>query len=628
MPTAAPPTSNASGDQRRAARWAVLILLTLGVALWLALPLGPGGTHVRLAWWRAIAALVAAGIALLPAIEHAVGRLRLPTRHGRVVLIVAILAGLYFLLTATLQHRDFFAKTHDECSYLIQMRMLARGRLWMPQHELADFFDSFYLLVRPVYASQYFPGTAMLFVPVLWLGMPPWIGPLIVAAAVVGLIYCIIAEALDDSAAGLLAAFLAVSLSWYRMHSIMLMSQLPTLLMGQIMIWAWLRWRAAHRSGWLLLIGVAAGWAAITRPLDALCFAVPVGIAILAELRSQPRRLFVAAALIVVGAIPFLAIQALLNHGVSGSWTRSPFSVYADRDMPGTSYGFHPLDPAARPQSAIIQKQLGYQYWTRPFIERHQPGRIVEDWWHNRLPLIADVTAPARVLLVLLPVGVMGSFVRRPSEGKPDCGQPGSEQSGRDRRPAWVLLATLALFLLGYVGYTFFLEHYALVMVPSVALLVLAALRAIGDCWPRARLPLAAAVVALGITNLPEVNRQVSDEPFHAKWMAALHEASETNAIVLFAFDIAADDPDRVMKISQEPVYNTDVAWPDDALLIRAHDLGAARNAELYRYYARIAPDRMIYRISRRTGEMTQLGTARELAAEAAGRSGGGGPSR
>jgi hypothetical protein len=629
MPTAAPPTSNATGDQRRAARWAVLILLTLGVALWLALPLGPGGTHVRLAWWRGIAALVAAAIALLPAIEHAVGRLRLPTRHGHVALIVAILAGLYFLLTATLQHRDFFAKTHDECSYLIQMRMLARGRLWMPQHELADFFDSFYLLAHPVYASQYFPGTAMLFVPALWLGLPPWIGPLIVAAAIVGLIYRIIAETLDHSGAGLLAAFLAVSLSWYRMHSIMLMSQLPTLLMGLIMIWAWLRWRVARHRVWLLLlIGVAAGWAAITRPLDALCFAVPVGIAILAELRSQPRRLLAAAALIVVGAIPFLAIQAVLNHGVSGSWTRSPFSVYADRDMPGTSYGFHPLDPAARPQSVIVQKQLGFQYWTRPFIERHQPGRIVEDWWRNRLPLIADVTLPARGLLVLLPVGVMGLFVRRAGEGEPGRGQPGSERCEYDRRPAWVLLATLALFLLGYVGYTFFLEHYALVIVPAIALLVLAAIRTIGGCWPRARLPLAAAVVALGITNLPEVNRQVSDEPFHAKWMAALHEASETHAIVLFAFDIAAADPDRVMKISQEPVYNTDVAWPDDAPLIRAHDLGAARNAELYRYYARIAPDRMIYRISRRTGEMTQLGTARELAAAATGGSGGGEPSR
>jgi hypothetical protein len=617
MPTAALPTN------RPTRRPILLILVALGVALWLALPAGPGGTHARLAWWRGAFSLLAAALACLPAVQRAAATrlLRLPSRP-RAALIVAMLAGLYFLLTATLQHRDFFAKTHDDCSYLIQMRMLARGRLWMPQHALADFFDSFYLLVRPVYASQYFPGAAMLFVPALWLGLPPWIGPLIVAASVVGLIYRIIAETLDDDRAGLLGAFLALSLSWYRMHSIMLMSQLPVLLMGLIMIWAWLRWRVVHHQRWLLLIGFAAGWAAIARPLDALCFALPVGIAVLAQLRSQPRRFAAAVALSFVGAIPFLAIQAVLNHGVSGSWTRTPFSLYADRDMPGTSYGFHPLDPAAKPQSVIVQKQLNYTNWSKPFIERHQPGRMLDDWWNHRLPLIADVTLPARVLLVLLPIGVVGLLLRCPSR---ENGQPAGPE--RDRGASRILFLSLPPFLLAYVGYTFFLEHYALVIVPAVALLVVLAIRTIGDCWPRVRLPLIAVVVALGLTNLPEINRQVSDEPFHAKWMAALHEAGETNAIVLFTFDIPADDPELIAKISQEPVYNTDVAWPDDAPLIRAHDLGAARNVELYRYYARVAPDRMIYRISRRTGEMTQLGTARELAAAVA-HSGGGEPSR
>ena len=59
-------------------------------------------------------------------------------------------------------------------------------------------------------------------------------------------------------------------------------------------------------------------------------------------------------------------------------------------------------------------------------------------------------------------------------------------------------------------------------------------------------------------------------------------------------------------------MYNTDVASPDDAPLIRAHDLGP-RNIELFRYYATRAPDRMIYRFSRKTGQLDTLGRAADL---------------
>ena len=86
------------------------------------------------------------------------------------------------MLTALNQDRDFFAKTHDECAYLIQTQMLARGKLWMPAHPLPDFFDSFYVLTTPKYASITFPGSAMFFVPALWLHLPTWIIPVIIIA--------------------------------------------------------------------------------------------------------------------------------------------------------------------------------------------------------------------------------------------------------------------------------------------------------------------------------------------------------------------------------------------------------------------------------------------------------------
>ena len=77
-------------------------------------------------------------------------------------------------------------------------------------------------------------------------------------------------------------------------------------------------------------------------------------------------------------------------------------------------------------------------------------------------------------------------------------------------------------------------------------------------------------------------------------------------AIVLFKY--AGDGHS-----AEEPVYNMDVANPDDAPIIRAHDLGA-RNIELFDYYARIAPQRMVYRYDRDTCQLMKLGTVVQLA--------------
>jgi hypothetical protein len=61
-----------------------------------------------------------------------------------------------------------------------------------------------------------------------------------------------------------------------------------------------------------------------------------------------------------------------------------------------------------------------------------------------------------------------------------------------------------------------------------------------------------------------------------------------------------------------EMVYNTDVAWPDDAPIIHAHDLGV-RDVELIDYYGEHQPARTIYRFDWKRGSLQRLGKAGEL---------------
>ena len=262
-------------------RTLVFLALVIGAWMWWKVP--RAFVPVPLVGW-AIAALGAA-VMLVPAVglgaTRWLDRIREPSprTRARLALAIAILSSIYLVFTARRQDRDFFPKTLDDQSYVIQMRMLAQGKLWMPQHPCADFFDTFHVLVRPKYASAYFPGTALLYVPLIWLSAPIWLGPVIVAGASVGWLYRVVTE-IADGVSGIIATILLLASNWFRTYSILVYGQPVALMLGLAVIWAWLRWRDTREKKWALLIGVLGGFLAITRPADAVCYGLPIAVAI------------------------------------------------------------------------------------------------------------------------------------------------------------------------------------------------------------------------------------------------------------------------------------------------------------------------------------------------------------
>lgn len=584
-----------------------LLLAGGGLLLWITIGGGRGIGWIR---WEII--VVAGALAPIPPVARKIvgllDRIRDPSPRAvrRVAILIAILSAGYFILTAFNQDRDLFPKTHDDCSYAIGIQMLARGHLWEPKLPLPDFFDSFYLLVRPVYCSLYFPGTALLYVPTVWLHLPTWLMPAMASGAVVAMMYLIVTE-LVDGVAGALAALIVASLSWFRVYSILLTGHVPMLLMGLLLFWAWLRWRRAHHIRWAIAIGAIAGWAAITRPADAVIFALPIGCAIAWEIfRRRNARTLLAPLAIVVAAAPFLTLQIIFDNGVTGHALRAPYTYYLEQDQPGSSFGFHKYDPAARPQSSLAQKQDNYR-WVQPYLAHHTPGEAPSRGLRTYFPMIADVTLPCRLMLVVAPIGLLGLVDRR----------------------RWVLWITFPLFVLVYAFNPFFLEHYAILVIPAAVLAMVMSIGVLTTAWPRWKEPITAAIVAMIFvacaTSFWEVNRWVAtvgtnviDETFPSPYLRYVHlvlsdpDTVEQPAVVLFTYHPGDD-------YFQEPVYNTDVAWPDDAPVIRAHDLGPNRNREIFAYYAKTQPDRTFYLFDwaarySKEGPLKRLGTARELA--------------
>jgi hypothetical protein len=189
---------------------------------------------------------------------------------------------------------------------------------------------------------------------------------------------------------------------------------------------------------------------------------------------------------------------------------------------------------------------------------------------------------------------------------------------GLTTTPRRVLWATLPLFFLAYVPHTFFLEHYSVAFAPAVLLGVVLGFRALQETWPRRRDAIVSSstmvVVVLSLSSLYELNRSVDDETFRSPMLKFVNEQLpylaqvQRPAVVLFRW---AEGENPI----EEPVYNCDVAWPDEAPIVRAHDLGE-RNREIFEYYAKVQPERTFYRFDRKSKTLTPLGPAGVLASQ------------
>jgi hypothetical protein len=621
IPSTVPP-SPISWLNPRLARWLVPILLLFGIECWLVLGAGDYGPPRKS---RILLACLIAG--LIPPINRAFNRLYIaiasPSPRTRRLICLAIwIASTFFLYWSQVYEKiPLHPKWEDEFSYLIQMRMLAHGHFWLPPIPLPRYFETFYIYVTPVYASMYFPGAAMMYVPALWLGLPYYAGPLAVSGLCAVMIYLVFSELLDGACA-LLAVLILLCLpcapvqaSMFRMLSIMPMAQTPALLLGLIMTWGVLRWRKDRNWKWLVLTGTAAGWSAITRPADGFCFAAVLGVVLIMDwfdLRKTPRHSHSQLATrnsqlllpIIIPVIPFLLLQLTLNHNITGHLFTTPFGKYNDANYPGV-FGFH-TGPAPLHVSDLPERQLFYETNAKSVIEQHQLINFFSVGLRSQIEMIRNVAVPDPYFWLILPISLLAMWNRR-------------------YWAVWGMLPVFVLLLSPY-AFSWVLPHYYLMVFPAFILLCLLPVRFLGDLFP-ARAPMIRtmmfpAIASLALMGAPQLNRLVYDQYFKPLELPQIEADISKNvippAVVLFHFNPGRSNP------SEEPVFNIDVAWPDDAPIIRAHDLNPSvsdvgkpgdQDRPLYEYYARTAPDRIFYLYNRGAQDhrLTPLGTAAQL---------------
>jgi hypothetical protein len=289
-----------------------------------------------------------------------------------------------------------------------------------------------------------------------------------------------------DGAAGIVAALLVPTIQMFRLNTIEPLSHTALLMLGLLTTWTWLCWRRTSRGpAMTAIVGAAMGWALITRPLDALCYVLPIGVAMLLDLRGQSVRWVRVLGAGALGAAPLLALQGFLNVGVTGSLFKTPAALYAEREWPGLNWtGFTKVEPNPEPASSLPEKHDLYVEMIRPAIAAHRPDNVLKAWIPHRIGVIAIATLPNSLLVIPFMAGVLGMWAKR-------------WWILSDRR--WVVFLALPLFVVAYAINPFLLPWYPLTVVPAVLMMVMASFRLAERLWPRA----AASVSVLSVILPP-----------------------------------------------------------------------------------------------------------------------------
>ena len=289
---------------------------------------------------------------------------------------------------------------HDEAGYVLQAQIFARGMWAAPAPPLPHFFEQFHVFVTPVLAPKYPPGHALLLVPGVWLGVPGLV-PVILNGLTGALLFAIVRR-LSNPWVGILAWFLWLVAPANLFFRQSYFSEVST---GFLMLLAWwylMEWRESGSLRSLVIVSAAVGWSAITRPLTALAFAIPIMVYVVWQgwQRREWRQLLIGAA---VGAVMLLLLP-WQSVRVTGDWRVTAYRHYSDVYFPFDVPGFDTQDlPPQRElppdmqqfRQSYLQIHQAHTLEALPTTLRDRLKRILQSTWGSWGVALAPLAAIA-----------------------------------------------------------------------------------------------------------------------------------------------------------------------------------------------------------------------------------------
>jgi hypothetical protein len=256
------------------------------------------------------------------------------------------LLGLAVVVSIVVQHVVYPALSwnRDEATYLWQIRGLEAGQLLTTTGGLPQFFWPWLTgVAHGQFFSQYTLGwPGVMFIADELFGSPissMWFGTVL---ALLGT-FLFVREITRDRTLSLLSAALVLACPMIITQSGVYLGYLFSLGVGLLFGTALIA--GVRRRSWLLQVvaGLLLGALFITRPFDAVLWAIPMGgYAVYTTWRQWARQARVLG-WVVLGFLPFLVLTLVHNHIVTGSFTEFPFTAKEPLDKFG--FGYRQLMP-------------------------------------------------------------------------------------------------------------------------------------------------------------------------------------------------------------------------------------------------------------------------------------------
>lgn len=307
------------------------------------------------------------------------------------------------------------ANVSDDFSYLLIADTLRHFRLANPVHPLHQFFETYFVLQQPAYASIFPLGQGL----ILLLG---WPGVALSIGALCALCYWML-RAWTTSGWALVGALLA-AIEFGPLNQWMnsFWGGAVTACAGCLVFGALPRIRdGGARASYAALLGLGIGISWLCRPYETIFLILSILL-----FRLSARSIAIAALV----ALPALGISLLQNKAVTGSWTTLPYQLSQYQYGVPTTFTFQALPAPHRPLTR--EQQLDYQQQSQV----HDTAGNYWARWVRRMRFYRFFFLAPLYLVIPL-------FLLRL----------------RERRFRWVLF-TILLFSFGTNFYPYFYSHY------------------------------------------------------------------------------------------------------------------------------------------------------------------------
>ncbi|HMD32587.1 MAG TPA: hypothetical protein VKG84_11810 [Candidatus Acidoferrales bacterium] len=264
-------------------------------------------------------------------------------------LCAAILTLLGCWAVAAILHEPV-PRIHDEFGYVLLGDTLAHGRFANPSPPLPEFFDTFHVLVRPVYASKYFPAQGIFIAIGQKLTGHPAVGVWLSSALAVAATMWMLEVWIGPGWA--LLGGLLMFLQWgvYSYWSQTYWGGMPAALGGALAfgaarrLWDELSWKNSA----LLALGIVI--LVNSRPLEGFLALLPVTVFFISHVLREGlwrRRQFWSN--LILPAMILLALGAFLtcsyNRAITGSPWKPPMLLHGEQYQEAPQFSFLPLGP-------------------------------------------------------------------------------------------------------------------------------------------------------------------------------------------------------------------------------------------------------------------------------------------